>query len=102
MITATLVAILGILLILVLMQIFKKKPQPPPVPAKDLSNLTIRDAQVGDAVSVAGAGENFSDLDFSIDHRTRYEAGRRQWYELNGTYRDRRVALEVYDEEELE
>ncbi len=102
MITGTLVAILGALLILVLMQIFKKQPGPQKAPVQDLSNLTIRDAQPGDAVSVAGAGDDFSDLEFTVDRRTRYTSGQRQWYEVSGMYRNRRVALEVYDDDQLE
>jgi hypothetical protein len=57
---------------------------------------------VGDLVSVSGAGDDFSDLDFKIDRQNRYQAGEKQWVELGGMYRERRVYLEVVDEDELQ
>ena len=64
--------------------------------------MTVKDAKVGDSISVAGASENFSDLDFTVDRRTRYEAGEKQWFELSGIHGEGRVALEVRDEDEVE
>src|ERR1700730_15719907 len=79
---------------------FQKKPQPGP--QEDLANLKITDARVGDALSVSGAAEDFSDIDFTVDRVDQYEAGERRWYELSGAWRDRRVALEIHNEMNVE
>jgi len=68
-------------------------PAPPSKP--DLASLTVADARVGDNISVSGAGDEFSDLDFTVDHSNRYEAGENQWSDVSGKYRERRVTLEV-------
>ena len=103
-ITLTLVVILGVLLIIVLKKLFEKPAAlaAPATPKPDLASLTIADARAGDTVSVSGAGDNFSDLDFTVDRRSRYEAGERQWFDLSGMYRERRIALEVRNDDELE
>ena len=96
MLTFTLVAILGILLVIVLMNLFKKTPPPAPAPPpEDLANLKVTDARAGDALSIAGAGDRMTDLDFTVEHATRMEAGSRSWAELTGPYQERRVALRV-------
>src|SRR5436305_385906 len=105
MLTFTIVAILGILLVIVLMQLFKKTPAPaaaPVTPVEDLANLKVTDARVGDALSIAGAGDRMTDLDFTVERGTRYEAGSRTWVELTGPYQERRVALRVGGDEEIE
>jgi len=105
MITFTLVAILGVLLLVVLMNLFKKTPPPPAAytaPPEDLANLKVTDARVGDALSIAGAGDRMTDLDFTVERGTRYEAGSRSWLELTGPYQERRVALRVGGDEEIE
>ncbi|MEO8595664.1 MAG: hypothetical protein ABI759_20260 [Candidatus Solibacter sp.] len=105
MITFTLVAILGVLLAIVLMKLFKPAPKPLPTPVKpveDLANLKVTDARTGDVLSVSGAGDNMADLDFTVDRGSRLEAGTRTWVELAGPYRDRRVTLRVGGEEEVE
>jgi hypothetical protein len=96
-ITITLVAILGVLLLIVLMQLFKK-PAPPPTSkpvTEDLANLKPQDARAGDVISISGAGDNMTDLDFTADRCTWFEAGVRRWFELSGPYRERRVAMRV-------
>ncbi len=103
-------AILIILLIWVLMQLFKKQrlqaraPEPLGSGAgkPDLANLKIADARAGDVISINGAGDNFSDLDFTADRYTRFDAGAHPWFELSGTYRERRVALRVAGDEDVE
>src|SRR5690242_8020705 len=80
---------------------FKRKPQPAG-PQEDLANLKVTDARVGDTLSVTGAAEDFSDIDFTVDRLDQYEAGERQWYELSGPWRDRRVALEVHNDVNLD
>src|ERR1035441_4101108 len=68
MITFHLVSILGVLLMIVLMNLFKKAPKPVPAPirpADDLANLKVTDARTGDVLSVAGAGANMTDLGYT-------------------------------------
>ena len=74
---------------------FDHKPVPA-APQEDLANLKVQDARVKDALSVLGAAEDFSDIDFTVDRRDVYEAGSNQWFEVSGTWRDRRVYLEVH------
>jgi len=102
MITFTLVAILGVLLVLVLMQLFKKQPSTPAKPVEDLANLKPTDARVGDAISISGAGDGMTDLDFTADRSTWFQAGSRQWFEVSGPYHERRVAMRVSSAEEIE
>src|SRR5581483_3171901 len=68
-------------------------------PQQDLANLKITDARVSDTLSVSGAAADFSDLDFTVDRLEVYEAGNRHWNSLSGMWRDRRVYLEVHNEE---
>jgi hypothetical protein len=79
--------------------LFDRKPAAPEV---DLANLKITDARVKDTLSVAGAAEDFSDIDFTVDRCDRYEAGSKRWIELSGTWRDCRVFLEVHNEDTVE
>jgi len=108
MITLTLVVILGALLVTVLMQLSKKQDEPVsrPYAAKpepqDLANLKVADARAGDVISISGAGDSMTDLDFTADRLTDIEAGARRWFELAGPYRERRVALRVSGDEEVE
>ena len=105
-ITVTLLVVLGALLIMVLKKLFERRavPQPgsnaAPTPKPDLASLTVADARVGDNLSIPGAGDNFSDLDFTVDHRTRYEAGEKQWFDVSGKHGERRVVLEVRNEDD--
>jgi|SRR5271157_3306690 len=102
MITLMLVAVLGALLVLVLMQLFKKPPPAPVKPVEDLANLHATDARVGDAISVSGVGDAMTDLDFTADRSTWVQAGSRQWFEVSGPYHNRRVAIRVSNAEEVE
>jgi hypothetical protein len=76
-----------------------KKPEKP---AEDLASLTVRNARVKDTLSVPGVAEDFTDVDFTVDRRDVFEAGSRQWFEVSGTWRGRRVFLEVHDGDNLE
>jgi len=80
---------------------FEHKPAPA-APQEDLANLKITSARVGDAISVTGAASDFSDLDFTIDRCDHLEAGSRRWIEFSGTWRERRVYLEVHNDVEPE
>jgi hypothetical protein len=108
MITLTLVVILGALLWIVMMQLFKKQPAPASGPSaakpepQDLANLKVTDARAGDVISISGAGDSMTDLDFTADRLTHVEAGAHRWFELAGPYRDRRVTLRVAGDEEVE
>ena len=98
--TIFVLAVLGILLGVVLMQLFKKPnspPAPPDVP--DLANLKVGDARAGDALSISGVGDNLTDLDFTADRRIRCDAGATHWFELSGPYKERRVSLRVAGDE---
>src|ERR1017187_1870868 len=105
MLTFTLVAILGVLLVIVLMNLFKKDPKPLPTPVRpveDLANLKVTDARTGDVLSVAGAGDRMTDLDYTVDRGTRCDAGSRTWVELSGPYLERRVSVRIGGDEEVE
>jgi hypothetical protein len=104
MITFTLEAILGVLLVIVLMNLFRKHPTPPAQtgPVEDLANLKATDARPGDAISISGVGDEMTDLDFTIDRSTWYQAGARQWFEVAGPYRTRRVSMRVANNEDIE
>ena len=108
MITFTLVFILGALLVFVLVQLARKPAAagsaagPAGEPAMDLANLKPKDARAGDVISIAGAGDSMSDLDFTADRSTWVQAGSRRWLEVSGPYRERRVTLRVGGEEQDE
>jgi hypothetical protein len=90
------------------MQLFKKQPAPVSGPSaakpepQDLANLKVTDARAGDVISISGAGDSMTDLDFTADRLTRIDAGAHRWFELSGPYRERRVALRVAGDEEVE
>lgn len=104
MITLTVEAILGVALAIVIMQFFKHHPQPAAAsaPTEDLANLKPQDGRPGDAISIAAVGDNMEDLDFSADRKIDIVAGSRQWVELSGPYKERRVILRVGGDEEIE
>ena len=104
MITLLVEAILGVLLVIVLMNFFKKHPTPPAPsgPVEDLANLKPTDARVGDSLSISGVGDEMTDLDFTADRSVWYQAGARQWFEVGGSYRNRRVSLRVANNEDIE
>jgi len=52
-------------------------------------------AKIGDVISIHGAAEDFSDLDFTVDQRNAYEGASRRWIDLSGEFRGRRVYVEV-------
>ncbi len=105
MITSIVEAVLGLFLVLFLMQLFKKHPISAPAnaePQQDLANLKPTDARSGDVISIAGAGDNMSDLDFTADRTTTFQAGSHAWLEVSGPYRERRVTMRVANEDEIE
>jgi hypothetical protein len=104
MLTVTIEVVLGVLFALVLMNLFKRHntPSTPSAPQADLANLKPTDARTGDVISIAGAGDNMTDLDFTADRSTWHTAGARNWFEVSGPYHERRVALRVANEDEVE
>jgi hypothetical protein len=91
--------------LIVLVQLFKKPAPPasrPSAPPPDLGHLQPTDARAGDVLSIAGAGDAMTDLDFTADRFTRVEAGAHRWIEVSGPYRERRVALRAGGFEDLE
>ena len=73
-----------------------------PAQLEDLANLKITDAKPGDTLSIVGVGDEFADLDFTVDRRAMVEAGQKRWTELSGMYRDRRVTLQVHNDDQVE
>lgn len=103
MLTITIEVILAVLLGFVLMNIFKKRPARKPAAAQpDLANLKPSDARAGDVISIAAAGDDMTDLDFTADRSIWYHAAARNWMEVSGPYRERRVAMRVLNEDEVE
>lgn len=101
MITGTLLTFLGLLLALVLWQMFRGSsrnaaqtagalPASGPGLAQDLPQ-----ARKGDVVSIHGAAEDFADLDFTVDRRSACQSGPNRWIDLSGDFRGRRVYVEV-------
>ncbi|MDQ6676434.1 MAG: hypothetical protein M3Z09_03965 [Acidobacteriota bacterium] len=64
--------------------------------------MKVTDARIGDVLSVAGAGPDFSDLDFTVDRCDQLESGSRRWKELSGSWRERRLYLEVHSDDAVE
>src|SRR5690349_7678955 len=104
MVTTTLLLILGGALVLVLWAMFRgpsasRLPAPPAparVPAASPLELDPWDAKKGDVISISGAAEDLSDVDFAVDRRSAYESSARRWMDLSGEFRGSRVYLEVY------
>jgi len=105
MITVTVLIILGIALFAVLRAIIRAPATGQsaipgvraPAPARpSVTDLDVWDARKGDVVSINGAAEDFSDIDFSVDRRSAYESNHHRWVDLSGEFRGRRVYLEVY------
>jgi hypothetical protein len=104
MITATILSILGVVLLIVLWMMMrspsgaaaisaaKQAPQVQPPPPLELHPS---EARVGDYISISGAAADFSDLDFTVDRRSAYQLGSRRWTDLSGEYRGDRVYLEA-------
>jgi len=85
---------------MVLKKLFQRPPAAPATPQPDLASLTVADAKVGDSISIPGAGDDYSDVNFTADHQNRYEAGERQWFDVSGKHGERRVTVEVRDKDD--
>lgn len=100
MITTILLVVLGAALVFVLVQMMRAPsgskaaaPAAPPLAAGGSAELLS--ARPGDVISIHGAAEDFSDLDFTVDRRSAYQSGARRWIDLSGEFRGHRVYLEV-------
>ena len=100
MFTTTILVLLGIALIFVIWQMMRSGKAParavtamPAVASGAAADLWT--ARVGDVISIQGAAEDFSDLDFTVDQRNAYEGASRRWIDLSGEFRGTRVFLEV-------
>ena len=103
MITAVLLSALGVLLVLVLVLMLRapssgRKKVSAPAAGTALPAAAGGDlfgARKGDVVSIPGAAEDYSDIDFTVDRRSAYQSGARRWIDLSGEYQGRRVYIEV-------
>ncbi len=68
----------------------------------DLAHLSVADTRLGDTLSIVGAGDQYADLDYTVDRFNSMEAGDRRWFEASGMYKERRVYLEVEAGDELD
>ena len=101
--TGIILIVLGLLLLaLIIMIVRKGKTTSPLMPQQDLASLDITDARHKDVVSILGLGDDFEDLDFTVDRKNRYESGGEKWYEVSGMYKGRRVFAEYHEDDELE
>ena len=107
MITALLLAMLGTALVAVLIAMVRAPsgahlsvPCARPVAPKQDSAAPLEldpwDARKGDVVSINGAAEDYTDLDFPVDRRSAFEASNHRWVALAGSFRGRPVELEIY------
>ena len=100
MITIIILAILGVALVAVLRAMFRSPATPAQVqasaPAARPLDVDVWDARKGDVISISGAAEDYSDLDFPVDRRSAYESKNHRWVDLSGEFRGWRVYLEVY------
>src|SRR5512140_1764091 len=103
MITATILSILGLVLLTVLWMMMRNPSGKAAIPAAGQAQqiqpppleLHPSEARLGDFISISGAAADFSDLDFTVDRRSAYQLGGRRWTDLSGEYRGNRVYLEA-------
>ena len=87
----------------------RKKQQAAPGLRQVPLDAGIKDAQVGDEVSIVGLSQGFDDVyrtierrdNFVIEQVNRYESDAGEWFELIGVDEDRRLWIEWADEGEL-
>jgi len=103
MITAIVLSMLGVALAAVLVAMVRDpgngpraQPTPAAAPRADPLDTNAWDARPRDVISISGASEDLSDLDFPVDGRAAYEATHHRWVELSGQFRGHSVCLEVY------
>ncbi len=95
MYTLIVIAVLAVLLFAVLRLMYAGARKQAALPA-EAGPVRVSDARPGDVISIAGAAEDYSDLEFTVEKRSRFDAGPRQWIELRGTHRNRPVSIGVF------
>jgi hypothetical protein len=104
LLTTTILGLLGVALVFVIWQMMRGGKAPaaavksaPATPAigSSVAGGDLWTANVGDVISIQGAAEDFSDLDFTVDQRNAYEVASSRWIDLSGEFRGARVYLEV-------
>lgn len=69
---------------------------PPALPTKenDVLRASLEDVRKGGLLHVRNMGDDFEDVDFEVERFDRYVAGRDEWHLVEGTYKNRPIALE--------
>lgn len=69
---------------------------PPALPTKesDVLRASLEDVRQGGLLHVRSMGDDFEDVDLEVERYDRYTAGREEWHLVEGTYKNRPVALE--------
>jgi hypothetical protein len=73
----------------------------PPRTTPDSLEDSIREADVGDLVSISDLSLDYGDVFFLIERVHRYKNATEEWHELLGTHREKRILIEWTEEEEL-
>lgn len=94
-----------IVVVIILLAIYMRRDKeqtlsPPPV--ENLAELSVAAATVGDNISIPGAGDDYANLNFTVDRKNRYESGGDEWFELSGQYNGRRIHVEVSEDDGVE
>jgi hypothetical protein len=69
-------------------------PKALPVKENDVLRASLEDVRAGGLLHVRNMGDTFEDVDLEVERFDRYAAGRDEWHLLEGTYKNRPVALE--------
>lgn len=69
-------------------------PKALPVKENDVLRASLEDVRAGGLLHVRNMGDAFEDVDIEVERFDRYAAGRDEWHLLEGTYKNRPVALE--------
>ena len=94
-----------IVVLIILLAIYMRKDKDktrPPAPVENLAELSVAAATIGDNISIRGAGDDYADLNFTVDRKNRHEADGDKWIELSGRYNGRRIYVEVSEDDEVE
>ncbi len=82
--------------------LFGKRKGKRPAPSQNLSlNDSIKDARVGDVISIQGLSLEYDDIYFYLERIDRYESPGGAWHELSGVDGDNRVWIEWSEGYEL-
>lgn len=65
-----------------------------PLKEHDVLRASLRDVRKGGLLHVRNMGDDFEDVDFEVERYDRHAAGRDEWHLIEGTYKNRPVAIE--------